>query len=98
MIVEMEKAAQLREERERAARIWEERDRAAQDAATPRRGGPLAPAGTVMTPASEQGKKLHQVMRNLWQDTKMSVAEAYKEYEEAIAEVERVISRDPRGA
>ena len=37
-------------------------------------------------------------MKNLWQDTEMSVTQAYQEYEEAIAEVERVISRDPRGA
>ena len=91
---EFEQAARIREEKERAARIRAERERAAQNACTPRRGGPPAPS----SPASEQGKKLHLVMKNLWQDTEMSVTQAYQEYEEAIAEVERIISRDPRGA
>ena len=75
---ERERSAQLREERERATQAREERERAAQAAATPRRGGPPAPTGTNTTPASEQGKKLHQVMQNLWQDTEMSVAQAYR--------------------
>ena len=37
-------------------------------------------------------------MRNLWQNTEMPVAQAYREYEEAIAEVQGIIGRDPRGA
>merc|ERR1712074_46847 len=73
----------LREERERSAQLREERERAAQAVATPRRGGPPAP-GTATTPASEQGKRLHHVMQNLWEETEMTVAQAYGDYQEAI--------------
>ena len=87
----------LREERERSAQIREERERPAQAAATPRRAGPPAP-GTATTPASEQRKRLHSVMQNLWEETEMTMAQAYGDYQEAIVEVEAAIDRDPRGA
>ena len=63
--IELGVERRLREKRERSAQTREERERSAQAAATPRRAGPPAP-GTATTPASEQGKRLHSVMQNLW--------------------------------
>ena len=81
-------------ERQVELRVREERARMAQEAVTPRRTGPPAP-GTL---ASLPGKRIHAIVQRMWEDTEMSVSQAYKEYEEAVDEVEAAMDRNPREA
>ena len=79
-------------ERQVAARMREERERTAQDTATPRRGGPPGPG----TPASILGKRIHSIVQRMWEETEMGVSQAFKEYEDAVDEVEAAVNRNPR--
>ena len=83
-----------RVERQGELRLREERARMGHDVSTPRRAGPPAP----VTPASTPGKRLHSLVQRMWEETEMSVSQAYKEYEDAVDEVESAVNRNPREA
>ena len=81
-------------ERQVELRVREERARMAQEAATPRRTGPPAPG----TPASLPRKRIKDIVRRMWEDTEMSISQAFKEYEDAVNRVEVAMDRNPQEA
>ena len=81
----------MQTERQVELRVREERARMAQEAVTPRRTGPPAPG----TPASLPGKRINDIVRRMWEDTEMSISQAFKEYEDAVNRVEIAMDRNP---